>query len=196
MFLIGAFIIAVSIILLKIAIKTPTTEEQQKLMEITMENDIASNFMEELENSARFSIDQKENITRNVFDFANFTEQRAAEHSLEFEFLFVGSYANVSNNYLNVSVINMLNEPINASLNLNGTVKTSEMGDNTRWDTNFTFTPGSLYVLTVVYNSTYVDNVTIKTKNNKDIYVGFFDSTLKTSEATYTSKTQETYKLK
>lgn len=174
MFLIGAFIIAVSIILLKIAIKTPTTEEQQKLMEITMENDIASNLREELENSARFSIDQKENITRNVFDFANFTERRAAEHGLEFEFLFAGSYANVSNNYLNVSVINMMNEPINASLNLNGTVKTSEMGDSTRWDTNFTFTPGSLYVLTVEYNSTYVDNVTIKTKHNKDIYVGFF----------------------
>lgn len=196
MFLIGAFIIAVSIILLKIAIKTPTTEEQQKLMEITMENDIASNLREELENSARFSIDQKENITRNVFDFANFTERRAAEHGLEFEFLFAGSYANVSNNYLNVSVINMMNEPINASLNLNGTVKTSEMGDSTRWDTNFTFTPGSLYVLTVEYNSTYVDNVTIKTKHNKDIYVGFFDAVLKTSDATYTSKIQETYNLK
>jgi hypothetical protein len=195
MFLIGAFIIAVSLILLKVTIKTPATE-QQKLIEITMENDIASNLREELENSARFSIDQKENITRNIFDFANFTERRAAEHGLGFEFIFVGSYANVSNNYLNVSVINMMNEPANVTLNLNGTADTNQMGDSTRWDTNFTFTPGSLYVLTIEYNSTYEYNMTIKTKHNKDIYAAFFDTTLKTSEATYTYKTQETYNLK
>jgi hypothetical protein len=196
MFLIGAFIIAVSIILLKISVKSPGIEGQLNLMEMTMENDIASNLRQELGNSAKFSIDQKENITTNVFDFANFAERRAAEHGLEFEFLFVGSYANVSNNYLNVSVINMLSKPINASLNLNGTIMTSEISDSSRWDTNFTFTPGSLYVLTIEYNSTHVGNVTISTKHNKDIYVAFFDTTLKTLESTYTNKTQETYKLK
>lgn len=196
MFLVAAFIITVAIVVLRISIKTPTTQEDIELLDITLENSIVSNFRNELENSAKFSIDVKENITTNVFDFANFTERKAAEHALEFEFLFVGSLANVSNNYLNVSVVNMLNKPINVSLNLNGTIKTSEMGDNTRWDTNFTFTPGSLYVLTVEYNSTYVDNVTIKTKANKDIYVGFFDTTLKTLEATYRNKTQEIYKLK
>lgn len=198
MFLIGAFIIAASLVVLKLNMKSPSIEEEIRLLDITMENSISNNLMTELENSAKFSVDQKNSISTNVFDFANFTERRAAEHKLEFKFLFTGSYANVSNNYLNVSVINMLNTPINLSLNLNdgSAVQTTEMIDNTIWNTNFTFTPGTNYNLTVGYNSTYTQNVTIKTKNNKDIYVGFFDVTLQTSDSVYTNKTQDTYKLK
>ena len=198
MFLIGAFIIAASLVVLKLNMKAPSIEEEIRLLDITMENSIASNLMTELENSAKFSVDQKNSISTNVFDFANFTERRAAEHGLEFKFLFTGSYANVSNNYLNVSVINMLNAPVNVSLNLNdgSAVQTNEMIDNTIWNTNFTFTPGTNYNLTVGYNSTYTQNVTIKTKSNTDIYVGFFDITLQTSDSVYTNKIQDTYELK
>lgn len=201
MFLIGAFIIAVSLIVLKLNIKAPSIEEQLRLFDYTMENSIASNLMTELENSAKFSIDQKNSISTNVFDFANFTERRSAEHGLEFLFLFVGSYANVSNNSLNVSVINMLNEPINTILTLsnitNSEVKPpQEIADNSMQPTIFIFNPGSNYNLTVSYNSTYTQNVTIKTKNNKDVYVSFFDITLQTSDAIYKNKIQDTYKLK
>jgi hypothetical protein len=198
MFLIGAFIIAASLIVLKLNMKAPSIEEQLRLIDATMENSIASNLMTEIENSAKFSVDQKTSINNDVFDFANFTERKAGEHGLEFLFLFVGSYANVSNSYLNVSVINMLNGPISVTLNLNdgSSAQTNDMIDNTKWDTNFTFTPGTNYNLTVSYNSTYTQNVTIKTKNNKDIYVSFFDITLQTSNAVYTNKTQDTYKLK
>jgi len=198
MFLLAAFIIAATLIALRISIKTPTIQEQIKLLEITLENNIANNFQEELKNSVKFSIDKKTNITTNVFDFANFTERKASELSMDFELLFVGSLTNISNNYLNVSVINMLNKPINVSLNLsNGTVQTanSEIADSTRWDMNFTFNPGSNYNLTVSYNSTYTENVTIKTKSNRDIYVSFFDVTFKTFEAVYKNKTQERYTL-
>lgn len=195
MFLIAAFIIAASIVGLKLLVKVPTIQEETKLLEITLEHDISNDLIQEIENSARFSINQKTNITRNVFDFANFTERKAYERGLEFKFLFVGSLANHSNSILNVSMINMLNEPINASLNLNGTVQTSEIVDNGKWDTYFSFTPDSSYVLTVGYNSTYSENVTIKTKNNKDVYVGFFDVRFETSTAVYRDKSQETYNL-
>lgn len=196
MFLLGAFIIIATVVILKLTMTAPNADEEKRLIDILIENDIASNMREELQNSARFSIDHKESITTNVFNFANFTETKAAEHSLNLKFIFVGCLANTSNNYLNVSVINMLNQPISASLNLEGTVRTSDMPDNTRWDTNFTFTPGTTYNLTFSYNSTYTQNITIKTKNNRDIYVGFFDTTLESYTATYTNKTQETYKLK
>jgi len=199
MFLIGAFIIAASLIVLKLNMKAPSIEEQLRLLDITMENSIANNLMSELENSAKFSVNERSNISLNVFDFANFTERKAAERRLEFKFFFVGSYANVSNNYLNISVINMLNQPIDVSLDLNdgsSPQTNNNMVDNTKWDTNFTFNPGTEYNLTVSYNSIYTQNITIKTKNNKDIYVGFFDFTLQTSESIYTKKTEETYRLK
>ena len=199
MFLIGAFIIAASIIMLKVTIKAPSIEEDLKLIEITMENDIVSNFRTELENSAKFSIDTKENISLNVFDFSNFTERKAAEHSLDFELLFAGSLANTTSSKLNVSVINMLDEPINAGLDLNdgSEAQTHEMGDSTKWDAQFDFTPGTEYNLTISHNSsTYAQNVTIKTKNNRDVYVSFFDTRLESLDAVYTNKTQDTYNLK
>lgn len=195
MFLIAAFILAATMVGLKLLVKTPTIQEEIKLLEITLEHDVTSNLMQEIKNSAKFSINEKTNITRNVFDFANFTERKAYERGLEFKFLFVGALANHSNSILNVSVINMLNEPINASLNLNGIVQTNEIVDNGKWDTYFSFSPGSGYVLTVGYNSTYSENVTIKTKSNKDVYVGFFDISFETSTAVYRNKTQETYIL-
>jgi len=193
MFLIAAFIIAASIVSLRLLIRTPNIQEEINLLEITLEHDIEDNWVHEIKNSAIISTNEKLNITTNVFDFANFTERKAYEHGLEFKFLFAGSLANYSSSSLNVSMVNMLNEPINASLNLNGTSKTSEIVDNGKWDTSFSFTPGSNYVLTVGYNSTYSENVTIKTISNNDVYVGFFDISFETSAAVYRNKTQETY---
>jgi hypothetical protein len=196
MFLIAAFIIAASIVSLRLLIRVPTIQEETNLLKITLEHDMANNWIQEIENSAKFSINEKTNITTNVFDFANFTERKAYQCGLEFKFLFVGSLANHSSSILNVSMINMLNSPINASLNLNGTSQTNEIVDNGKWDTYFSFNPGSSYVLTVGYNSTYSENVTIKTKNNKDVYVGFFDISFESSGTVYRNKAQETYNLK
>ena len=198
MFLIAAFIIAASIVSLRLLIRMPTIQEEINLLEINLEHDMTNNWIQEIENSAKFSINEKTSITTNVFDFANFTERKAYEHSLEFKFLFVGSLANHSSNILNVSMINMLNKPINASLNNGTVIRVSEIVDNGKWDTNFSFTSGNpspTITLTVGYNSTYSENVTIKTKNNKDVYVGFFDITFETSTAVYRNKTQETYDI-
>jgi hypothetical protein len=199
-FLLAAFIIAISLIIIRLSIKSPTIQEQIKTIEVTMQGDTAKNLQQEIKNSVKFSIDYTENISTNVFNFANFTENKSAEHSLDFEFLFVGSLTNVSINYLNVSVINMLNAPISASLRLSNSssseVQTNEMIDNSKWEANFTLKPGSNYNLTVSYNSTNEQNITIKSKNNKDIYVSFFDITLKTPEYVYRNTTQEKYNIK
>lgn len=195
MFLIAAFIIAITLILLRMNIKIPTLQEQIKLMEITLEDNIANNFQNEIKNSAKYSVKYGDSITTNVFDFANFTERKATEHAMEFKLLFVGLLANYSISSINVSVINMLNEPIDATLSLNGTIGNSEVADNSRWDTSFSFTPGSTYLLMISYNSTYSQNVSVKTKNNKDIYVGFFDTTLKTPDSLYRNSSYETYNI-
>jgi hypothetical protein len=199
-FLLAAFIIAFSLIIIRLSIKNPTIQEQINNIEVTMQSDTSKNLQQEIKNSVKFSIDKTETISTNVFDFANFTENRSVEHSLDFEFLFVGSLTNVSINYLNVSVINMLDKIIGASLtlsnNTNSEIQSKDMIDNSKWEANFTLNPGSNYNLTVSYNSTNEQNITIKSKNNKDIYVGFFDVTLKTPEYVYRNTTQEKYNIK
>ena len=74
-------------------------------------------------------------------------------------------------------------------------LKSSEMADYSRWDTNYTITQGKNYILTVGYDGTYEENVTITTKSNESIYVGFFDITLIGSETTYKDKFQKSYTL-
>jgi hypothetical protein len=66
--------------------------------------------------------------------------------------------------------------------------------DSNRWDTNFTITQGNYYTLTVDYNDNQ-ENITIGTKVNKSVYVGFFDITLTGSETTYKDKFQKSYTL-
>jgi len=81
---------------------------------------------------------------------------------------------------------------------INGTgseVKSSGMADSTRWDTNFSITQGDNYILTVSYNETYEENVTIATKSNESVYVGFFDITLIGSKTTHKDKFQKSYTL-
>jgi hypothetical protein len=193
MFLLAAIIIVTALFIIRISIKTPNIIEETKALELTFEKNIFDNLQTEFKDVARYSSNYKLNITGNVFDFGNFTRDKMVEHGLTSEFLFVGSLANTSNSIMNVSLVNLLRQTINASLNLNGTVKTNTDIDGQKWDTYFSFTPGSTYVLTISYNNTYSENVTIKTKVDKDVFVGFFDLTLESSDATYKNKFSETY---
>jgi len=84
-------------------------------------------------------------------------------------------------------------------LTLNSTlIQTSNrdnMADYNRYDTSFSITQGTNYVLTVSYNRTYEENITIETESEKNKYVGFFDVTLIGSETTYKDKFQKSYTL-
>ncbi|MEM7825108.1 MAG: hypothetical protein QXO27_04005 [Candidatus Aenigmatarchaeota archaeon] len=192
MFLLAAIIIVTALFILRVSLRAPTIMEERKLLELTFEKNIFDNLQTELKKSARYSSNEKLSITTNVFDFGNFTREKMNEHALSFKFLFVGSLTNISTQILNVSLINLLKEPINATLNLNGSINTNIVIDGQRWDTYFSFTPGLTYVLTISYDN-YDETVIIRTKSDKDIFVGFFDITLESFDSTYKSKFSETY---
>jgi len=69
-----------------------------------------------------------------------------------------------------------------------------QVEDSSSWDTNFTITQGNDYTLIVDYDDNQ-ENITIGTKVNKSIYVGFFGITLTGSETTYKDKFQKNYTL-
>jgi hypothetical protein len=73
-------------------------------------------------------------------------------------------------------------------------VSADTLQDSSCWDTDFTFTQGNDYTLMVTYDSIQ-ENITIGTKVNQGIYVGFFDITLIGSETTYKDKFQKNYTL-
>jgi len=196
MFLIGAVIIASSLVILKVVSRSSSVMEEIKTLKVRFEGDIFSNLLAEFNRTMDFSFYEPLNITKNVHDFGNFTKRKMVEHSLDLKFVFVGSLANRTIGYMNVSVVNLFGYNINATLTLNDSqTNTSTVVDYGRWDTNFTITPGSDYILTVTYDST-INNVTIETKSNKDVYVGFFDVSLESSDAIHRSEYQKSITLK
>ncbi len=66
--------------------------------------------------------------------------------------------------------------------------------DSSSWTTNFSVTQGNNYILTAYYDGNE-ENISINTKINKSVYIGFFDTNLIGSETTYKDKFQNNYTL-
>jgi len=199
MFLITAAIVIVILVLLKTSINLPNILQREKELKSRFEKEFFLNVGDELVKVIDISYHQSNNITNNVFDFGNFTRKRMTERLQSFDFLYVGAVTPASQGSatMNVTLINLLNKPVNATLQLDSfiPVNYSEMLGSTSWTTNYSITQGQTYTLIVGYNGTYSENVTIQTKVNRSVYVGFFDITLTGSETTYKDKFQKNYTL-
>jgi hypothetical protein len=201
MFIITAVIMIVVLIILKTGVNIPDIMQKNRELEGKFEHDFFINVADELTKTIDISYHQSINITNNVFDFANFTRKKMTEHLQDFQFLYVSCITPKSSgtDTMNVSLINMLNKSINATLQISTSPMQSSNNDNmldmSIWNTNFTITQGNNYILTVGYNGTYSENITIQTKINGSVYIGFFDTTLIGSETTYKDKFQKNYTL-
>jgi len=180
MFLITATIIILVLVLLKTGVTLPNILQQEKELKSRFEKEFFSNIDDELVKVIDISYHQSNNITNNVFDFGNFTRKRMTERLQDFKFLYVGSLANVTSQQINVTLVNLLNRPINVTLDLNGTTDNQDnMVDASSRETNFTFSPGSGYVLTFSYNTysstfndTYTDTSNIESYVNLTVTAG------------------------
>jgi len=197
MFLITAAILIVILILLKTSANLPSIIQQKRELEVKFEREFFIDIVDELVKVIEISYHQSNNITKNVFNFGNFTRRKMTERSMEFQFLYVGCITPKVGTTMNVTVVNLLDRVINATLQLNSSTPAnfSVMVDSSSWDINYTINQGSNYILTLGYNETYQENITIQTQPGKSIYVGFFDVTFTGLEDTYKDKFQKSYTL-
>jgi CRISPR/Cas system-associated exonuclease Cas4 (RecB family) len=201
MFIIAAIIMIVILVILKTGVNIPDIMQKNRELEGKFEHDFFVNVVDELTKTIDISYHQSNNITNNVYDFANFTRKKMTERLQNFQFLYVSSITPKSSGSatMNISMINLLNKPINVTIQINTSPVLSSNRDNildkSRWDTNFTITQGNNYILTVGYNGTYSENITIQTKVNQPVYIGFFDVALTGSKTTYKDKFQKSYTL-
>jgi len=200
-FLISAIILIVVLIILRVGINLPDVIQNTKKLEENFEKDFFINVVNELVKTIEISYYQPDNMTNNVYNFGNFTRKKMTERLQEFEFLYVSSITPKSSGIddMNVSVINLLNKPINLTLTLDGTPTQTRNHDNmvdySSYDTSFYIEQGTNYILTVSYNRTYNEYITIETKPWISKYIGFFDVTLIGKETTYKDKFQKNYTL-
>lgn len=196
MFLIISVIIVLTLIMLKTSVNLTDIFQKKREMEGKFDKEIFENFKNEFIKTIEISYHQPSNISRNVFDFANFTRKKMKERLFTFKLLYVGSITPKSGTNMNVTLINLLDNPINASLSLNGSIQNNDnMIDSSDWKTTFVINPGQNYVLTVSHNNTYQNNITIETESGISRYIAFFDMSLSDLETTYKDKFQKTYTL-
>jgi len=198
MFLIASIIIIAVLILLKTSINLPEIIQQKIELEGRFDREFFASIVDEMPKVIEISYHQQDNITNNIFDFFNFTIKKMDERSLDFETLFVDSITPKETGVvtMNVTLINLLKKSINATLILDGSIKNQDnIADMTAWYTDFTVTQGENYTLTVSYNETYQENITINTYSEKSRYIAFFDITIESLRETYKDKFQKSYTL-
>ncbi len=197
-FLILSVIIIVVFLLLRGSVNLPDIIQRQKDTESRFEKRFFSNTVDEFQKVVEIS-SKYDNISTNVFDFANFTRQRMSERLNDLDFLFVAALSQRTGTTLNISAINLMNKPMNLTLTLNSTPSQSLNMDNfldrTMRENTFTIAQGNDYTVTISYNSTYNENMTFITRNGFKYYNAFFDITLRSRDTSYKDKFQRTYRL-
>jgi len=198
MFLISGVIIIIVLIMLKLNVNLPEIIKSKREMEARFEQKTFRNIVDEMLNAGRISIHQEENITTNIHDFANFTRTKSLEKGYDFEMLFVGVQTPQAADagVMNVTILNFVGQSINASLLLNSSFeKTNETENQGIWTSTYQIASGSNYTITIGYNNTYKQNMTVRTRSGRRIYVGYYDIILRAKESMNNDRFQDTFVL-
>ena len=196
MFLLGGIIILTVLVIAGSSLRMTDITIQRRTLEIRFEDKIFDNIVSEIENALEFSYGDVEGMTISVYDFGNYSWKKMKEHSLDFILLYVGILANTSSSQMNITVVNIFDDGVNVSLELNTSppqTDSESLAMFGSWETVFTFSPGEDYLLTITYNQAS-ESVTIETGSG-DVYVGFFDVRLETEKSLRRRVFQKSYLL-
>ncbi len=199
-FLLTAGIIIGILVALRGFATVQQVSSEREILDISLDDLAFKNAESEVKQIIVISADAPRNITDNAIDFLNFTRLGSDGHSLDFRALFVGVLANSTNETMNITVFQFLRETnLNVTIRLNtSTPQTNStlLNNSGIWINNFTFTRGQTYNLTVSLPSqNYEENITVKTRGNKDTYTAFYDLKLISQRATHADKFQQDTKL-
>jgi len=198
-FLIASAVIVTILVILKLNANLPEIIASKKEASEEFERELFTNIEDEFVNAVKFSSNQPDSVSDNLFRFSNFTREKLKERMIGLDSLIVNCFVpeGSGNVNMNVSILNFLNKGIEVNLTLNSSPiqsKQKTLSDSEKWDTNFSITQGYTYLLTVNYNNTYHEEILIET-NGKKLYVTFFDFTFSSPHLTHKDKFQKSYTL-
>lgn len=187
-----------------VALRAFTTISQvtaeREILDVSVEDLAFKNIENEIELAIGTVVLSPVNMSDNIIDFINFTRSGVNGRGLDLTALFVGVLANSTNETVNVTVFQFLRETnLNVTVELNTTTiqaNRSVMNDSQTFTSNFTFTRGGIYNLTVTFpDESYEENITIKTRTNRDTYTVFYDIRIDSERATHVKKFQQEVRI-
>jgi hypothetical protein len=176
-FLLAALIISVALVAMFQPMRSEYLIKQKQLLQKEFFLDIFENIFNEIKNSIYFSYDNFDSMILNSYDFLNFSQKIANQKSMNFESLVLILKAD-GNNKINITAINFLSDNLQLNLTFDNTQNSIVIlplySINS---TNFTYTPGNTYTLTIQYEN-IARSIDIGTKANKQIYLAYVDVSL------------------
>ncbi|MGC8812236.1 MAG: hypothetical protein ACP5O8_01460 [Candidatus Aenigmatarchaeota archaeon] len=153
----------------------------------------------EMVKSVEFSVYEKENITKNVENFAEFARNSFKRRTLNLKLLLVE--AMLENNALNVSLKNLLGHEIillNISLN-NSFEEFGNIKDGEKATTSFNLpSENASYSLKIFYKTPYSqeqEEIPVEVETGKSKFIIFFDIVLESESAKLMDKILKNYEL-
>jgi hypothetical protein len=151
--------------------------KQKQLLQKEFFLDIFENIFNEIKNSIYLSYDNFDSMILNSYDFLKFSQKIANQKAMNFKSLIIVAQANETG-YLNLTVINFLSENLLINLTFNNIQNTTLfLGQYSINSTNFTYSPGNSYNLTIQYEN-IERSIEIETFANKKIFLAYVDVSL------------------
>jgi hypothetical protein len=176
-FLLAVVIISVALVAMFQPMRNEYLVKQKQLLQNELILYIFKNIFNEIKNSIYFSYDSFDSMILNSYDFLNFSRKVANQKTMNFKSLVIVAQANETG-YLNVTAINFLSESLLLNLTFNNTQNsTLLLGQYSINSTNFTYTPGNSYNLTIQYENVE-RSIDIETFANKKVFLAYVDVSL------------------
>jgi hypothetical protein len=173
-FLLAALIISVALVAMFQPIRNEYLLKQKQLLQGEFFSDIFENILNEIKNSIYFSYDNFDSMILNSYDFLNFSQKISNQKAMNFKSLIIVAQANETG-YLNLTAINFLSENLLINLTFNNTQNTTLLlGQYSINFTNFTYSPGNSYNLTIRYDN-IERSIEIETFSNKKVFLAYVD---------------------
>jgi len=176
-FLLAAVIISVALVAMFQPMRNEYLVKQKQLLQKEFFLDIFESIFNEIKNSIYFSYDNFDSMILNSYDFLKFSQKIANQKSMNFESLVLILKADGTSK-INVTAINFLSDNLQLNLIFNNTQNSIVIlplySINS---TNFTYTPGNTYTLTIQYEN-IARSIDIETLANKQIYLAYVDVSL------------------
>lgn len=200
-FLLTAGIIIGVLVALKGFSVVSQVSSERAILDISLEDLAFKNVGDEAKNLLDVNIAYPRNVTTNSIDFLQFMRNGSYSHGTEIKILYVNALANSTNSTINITVFNYLKENnLNVSIKLNTSsvqINSSLLNDGSLFVSNFSYTPGQTFNLTIqIPSDNYEQNVSVETKNNKDTFTSFFDIRFVTERASHFQKIEQNVKIK
>jgi hypothetical protein len=176
-FLLAALIISVALVAMFQPMRSEYLVKQKQLLQKEFFLDIFENILSEIKNSIYLSYDNFDSMILNSYDFLKFSQKIANQKAMNFKSLIIVAQANETG-YLNLTVINFLSENLLINLTFNNIQNTTLfLGQYSINSTNFTYSPGNIYNLTIQYEN-IERSIEIETFANKKVFLAYVDVSL------------------